>query len=140
MCFLFCKNYRRKYRTETSVNVLLKLRKWAQRHHIMRSKFENAIVTLFACGLDISIFLSVIFRYLQGLYLLNVKPIIKTVSNLIQSQIQWGRYYLRLEDNGTYIFLKTLFVHQEWIYLLSSWYECILRIGPQCCWFIFTAF
>lgn len=53
----------------------------------MRSKVENPIVILFACGLDIPIFLSVICRYLKSLYLLNVKPIIKTLSNLIQSQV-----------------------------------------------------
>lgn len=55
--FLFWKNNRRKYHTETSGNVLLKLRKWVQRHYIMTSKVENAIVILFACGLDTDIFL-----------------------------------------------------------------------------------
>jgi len=49
----------------------------------MRIKYENAVVILFACGLEretyIYIYLSVICRYFRSLYLLNVNPIIKTV-------------------------------------------------------------
>lgn len=54
----------------------------------MRSKVENAILSLFSCGLEIPILLSGICRYLESLYLLFVKLITKTVSNLIKSQIQ----------------------------------------------------
>lgn len=85
----------------------------------MRSKVENAILSLFSCGLEIPILLSGICRYLESLYLLFVKPITKTVSNKISNSMRWVLPFSCRKKMVQTCFLK-LFMHQEVIYSLNS--------------------